>query len=104
MDDRPQGLDDLDRIDAVFSALAHPTRRRILTVLRARGGTMTSGELAGRFDCAWPTTTRHLGVLSDAGLVRVERAGRERRYHLTRDTITDVAGTWIDRFRTSEDA
>lgn len=53
----------------MLTALAHPTRRQILTVLQARGGTMTSGEPAQRFDCTWPTTTRHLGVLADAGLV-----------------------------------
>jgi DNA-binding transcriptional ArsR family regulator len=96
--DRPKGLSDLDRLEAVFGALAHPTRRRILTVLRARGGTMTSGELAGRFECAWPTTTRHLRVLTDAGLITVTRRGRERHYHLDRGALVDTAGQWIDRF------
>ncbi len=96
--ERPPGLADLDRIEAVFGALAHPTRRRILTVLRARGGSMTSGELASRFECSWPTTTRHLGVLADAGLVRIERQGRERRYSVDAATLHDVAGAWIARF------
>ncbi len=96
---RPKGLEELDRIEAVFSALAHPTRRRILTVLRARGGAMTSGELAGRFDCAWPTTTRHLNALVDAGLLTVINRGRQRRYEIDAETLTVVAGGWIDRFR-----
>jgi len=82
MNDRPQGLAELDRLDAVFNALAHPVRRQILTVLRVRGGSMTSGELADRFDCAWPTTTRHLGVLANAQLVRITKKGRHRRYLL----------------------
>jgi len=95
---RPRGLSDLDRIEAVFAALAHPTRRQILTVLRARGGTMTSGELASRFECSWPTTTRHLGVLSDAGLVTINKHGRERHYQLNVNELDDVAGAWIGRF------
>lgn len=100
MNDRPKGLNDLDRLEIVFAALAHSTRRQILTVLRARGGTMTSGELAERFNCTWPTTTRHLGILADAGLVTVTRHGRQRHYHLNPSPLTDTAATWIDRFRT----
>jgi len=94
-----KGIADLEEIEAVFSALAHPNRRQILTVLRVRGGTMTSGDLASRFDCAWPTTTRHLGVLVDAGLLRVETEGRERRYELDVDVLEAVAGAWIHRFQ-----
>ena len=97
--DRPKGLAELDRLAVVFAALDHPMRREILTVLRARGGTMTSGDLARRFDCAWPTTTRHLRVLADAGLVTVTREGRERHYHLEGAVMVDSAGRWIDRFR-----
>jgi DNA-binding transcriptional ArsR family regulator len=101
VNDRPKGLADLDRLETVFSALAHPTRRQILTVLRARGGTMTSGELAERFDCTWPTTTRHLGILTNAGLVTVTRHGRHRHYHLDTTPLTDTAATWINRFNTN---
>lgn len=99
MSDRPKGLADLDRIDAVFGALAHASRRQILTVLRVRGGAMTSGELAGRFDCSWPTTSRHLKVLIDAGLVEVAQDGRERHYRVDTEALDEVAGSWIDRFR-----
>jgi hypothetical protein len=49
---RPRGLAELDASDAVFTALAHRSRRTILTVLRARGGEMTSGAIAARFDCS----------------------------------------------------
>ena len=59
---------------------------------------MTAGELAARFDCSWPTTTRHLSVLADAGLIRVTKVGRERHYVIAADFLTDVAGGWITRF------
>ena len=64
------GRRELEEYDAVFSALAHATRRHVLLVLNARGGSMTAGEIAERFSCSWPTTSRHLKVLRDAGLVR----------------------------------
>lgn len=89
------GLRDLDDIEAVFGALAHPTRRHILQVLHARHGTMTAGELSGRFAHSWPTTTRHLGVLVDAGLVTVTPAGRQRHYQLERQRLGDVLALWL---------
>ena len=72
----------VDQLDAVFSALAHAARRQVLVVLHARGGGMTAGQIADRFKHSWPTTTRHLGVLQEAGLVQVEVKGRERIYRL----------------------
>lgn len=101
MTKRAKGLQELDELEAVFSALAHPNRRQILTVLRARGGTMTSGELASRFECSWPTTTRHLRLLTDAGLVQAVQHGRERHYELQTEVLARVAGNWITRFETS---
>lgn len=89
------GLQDLDDLDAVFGALGHATRRHILQVLAARNGTMTAGELSGRFAHSWPTTTRHLGVLVDAGLVSVTPMGRERHYRLERQRLGDVVGLWL---------
>ena len=96
---RPRGLAELDDFDAVFTALAHRSRRTILSVLHARGGQMTSGAIAERFDCAWPTTTQHLRVLEQAGLVTITLRGRERVYHLQVDRLRAVAGGWLDRFR-----
>ncbi len=60
---------------------------------------MTSGAIAARFECSWPTTTRHLRVLEDAGLVRAKLRGRQRVYHLETDRLQAVAGSWIDRFQ-----
>jgi DNA-binding transcriptional ArsR family regulator len=59
---------------------------------------MASGAIASRFDCSWPTTTRHLRVLEDAGLVHVALRGRERVYRLDIDRLRSVAGTWLNRF------
>lgn len=89
------GLRDLDDIDAVFAALAHATRRHILQVLAARDGTMTAGELSSRFAHSWPTTTRHLSVLVDAGLVSVTPVGRERHYQLERMRLGHVLALWL---------
>ena len=60
---------------------------------------MTAGAIAERFACAWPTTTRHLKVLVDAGLVSVERRGRERVYKLESERLLSVVGDWIGWFR-----
>lgn len=85
-------------LEELFKALAHPVRRHILLVLHFRGGTMTSREIAGRFACAWPTTTRHLGVLRKAGLVRVIRRGRLRAYALEAGRMEPVRA-WMEWFR-----
>ena len=96
--DKPVGSRDLEDMDAVFDALAHRSRRTILTILQARGGTMTSREIAARFDCSWASTSRHLRILKDAGLVRVELDGREHIYKLDNERLLSVAGAWIQRF------
>ena len=98
MSPRPRGLEELDAFEAVFAALANRTRRTILSVLHARGGNMTSREIAARFDHSWPTTSQHLRVLEQAGLVTIELRGREHVYHLDADRLRSVAGGWLDRF------
>jgi len=60
---------------------------------------MTAGEIADRFACSWPTTTRHLGVLQEAGLVSVEKRGRERIYKLEAERLLSITGEWLDWFR-----
>lgn len=91
----------LDDWNAVFRALAHESRRQILLILFYRGGRMTAGEVAGRFSCSWPTTTRHLGVLEEAGLVRVRKRGRKRVYELHRERLLGVTGDWLRAFETA---
>jgi DNA-binding transcriptional ArsR family regulator len=95
---RPRRVAKPEDAEAVFAALAHASRRQILLVLHFRGGEMTAGDIAGRFACSWPTTTRHLRVLEDAGLVRVEKRGRERVYRLDRERLATVTGSWLEWF------
>ncbi len=89
---------ELEALERVFSALSHASRRHILLVLHHHGGAMTAGEIAARFDCSWPTTTRHLRRLEDARLVRVEKDGRERIYRLEADALRGVVRGWLDSF------
>ena len=83
-------------LDAVVAALAHPARRQILLTIHFRGGA-TAGEIAGRFVHTWPTTTRHLRVLENAGLVRQERHGRTRRYSVDKARLALVS-EWLGWF------
>jgi DNA-binding transcriptional ArsR family regulator len=85
----------------VFSALAHPSRRHILLVLQFHGGSMSAGEIARRFECSWPTTTRHLRQLESAGLVNVEKSGRERLYRLEAARLQKIVGDWVGWFAKS---
>jgi len=89
----------LEELESVFAALAHEQRRHILLTLKFRGGEMTAGAIADRFACSWPTTSRHLRVLEHAGLVRVEKRGRERVYRLDTDRLLSVTGEWLAWFQ-----
>jgi len=86
----------LNPANAAFRALGDETRREILKMLRA--GPHTSGEIASRFNSSWPTVSRHLAVLRDAGLVTTERKGQEIYYELNtsvfQDLVTHMMG-WV---------
>jgi DNA-binding transcriptional ArsR family regulator len=86
-----------DAYEAVFGALAHPARRRILHTLNFEGGAMTAGDIAAMFSHAWPTTTRHLQVLEAAGLVVHETDGRMRIYRLDKKRL-ELAQEWLAWF------
>ncbi len=60
---------------------------------------MTAGDIADRFHCSWPTTSRHLRVLEDAGLVTVEKRGRERIYKVQSERLLSIVGDWIAWFQ-----
>lgn len=89
----------IKQTEDVFSALSHSSRRHILLTLHFRGGTMTAGEIANRFGCSWPTTTRHLKVLTEAGLISVRKMGRERIYHLECSYLLEVTEEWLNWFK-----
>jgi DNA-binding transcriptional ArsR family regulator len=86
----------LAALDVVVAALAHPARRQILLTVHFRG-TATAGEIAGRFAHKWPTTTRHLRVLEDAGLLRQEKRGRTRVYSVDKTRLALVS-EWLGWF------
>jgi DNA-binding transcriptional ArsR family regulator len=95
---RARGFAELDDFDAVFGALANRSRRTILAVLHARGGEMTSGAIASRFEHSWPTISQHLRVLQQAGLVTIELRGREHIYRLATDRLLTVTRDWLSHF------
>src|SRR3990170_552671 len=74
--------------ESSFRALADETRREILKLLR--DGPRTSGEVAAHFSSSWPTISRHLALLRDAGLVLTERRGQEIYYELNTSVFQDL--------------
>ena len=87
----------LDAYEAVFGALAHPARRRILMTVHFEGGAMAAGAIAGVFEHAWQTTTRHLQVLETAGLLEHEKQGRKRIYRIQRRRL-ELVRDWLAWF------
>lgn len=74
----------------IFQAVADPTRRQILALLR-RETESTATEIAAPFGVTQSAISQHLRVLREAGLVTVRHAGRERRYRLNADPLREVA-------------
>lgn len=74
-------------LDKTLRALGDPTRREILRALR--GGDLAAGEIAARFPMTAASVSHHLGVLRDAGLVSVERDGRNLIYSLETTVFQD---------------
>jgi DNA-binding transcriptional ArsR family regulator len=87
-----------EELDLVLAALAHPTRRHILLNLKIRGEAMSSGDIAARYACSWPTVTRHLGVLKKAGLITMRRKGKSLCYHLNKDALERVWASYFVHF------
>lgn len=81
----------------VFAAIAEPTRREILTLLRRRD--RTAGEIAAHFpEISRPAVSKHLRVLRQARLCRVRHSGRSRYYSLEGAELRHV-DDWLDRYR-----
>lgn len=81
----------------MYKALADPTRRRVLTLLRERD--MTAGELAAQFDLSWPTMSGHFAVLREADLISADRAGTTITYHLNLSVLEEAVAALLDAFR-----
>ena len=80
------------RLDAVFHALADPTRRAVLT--RLASGPAPTSELAHPFGMALPSFSQHMNVLERCGLVRSHKAGRVRTWRIAPRPLK-IAEKWI---------
>ena len=92
-----------DPAGAVFGALADPTRRSLLSAI-AQNPSTTATELAAGMPISRQAVIKHLGALADAGLLARERSGREVRYRMTPQPLSDavswmaqVGGQWDER-------
>ena len=83
-------------LDKVFSALADPVRRQILA--RLADGDATVDELADPFDISLQAISKHIKVLSDAGLVTQSKDAQRRPCHLEAEVFT-LMTKWIERYR-----
>src|ERR1700754_3555866 len=83
-------------MDAVLQALADPSRRTVLEILRAHPA--TAGELAEALPIARPGVSRHLRVLREAGLVDVRQDGQRRIYTLRPEALVEV-DEWLGSYR-----
>ena len=81
-------------IDQTFRALADPTRRRILQLLKTKD--LAAGEIASNFEMAFASVSHHLQVLRDAGLVQSRRDGQHIIYSLNTTVFQDALQHLLD--------
>ena len=86
----------VDPLSRVFSALADPTRRDMVTRLAVADATVN--ELAAPYDMSLQAVSKHLRVLEDAGLVSRRREAQRRPVHLEAEVL-DLVTTWTERYR-----
>ena len=84
-------------MDAVFRALADPTRRQLLDSLHVRNG-QTLNALCERTDMTRQAVTKHLAILEEANLITTVRNGREKEHYLNPVPINEIAERWIGKF------
>ncbi len=84
-------------LNEVFKAIADPTRREILRLLRHEE--MSAGEVAARFDMTKPTMSHHFAVLKAAGLITSRREGQTIWYALDTTVLEDVLAWSMDMAR-----
>ena len=85
-----------DQLSRVFAALADPTRRDIVARLAASDATV--GELAEPYNVSIQAVSKHIRVLTDAGLVSQTRDAQRRPCHLEAE-VFDLMTKWIERYR-----
>ena len=84
-------------LDPVWKALADPTRRRLLDLLK--DGRRTTGDLCNAFDLSRFAVMKHLGVLEAAGLITVQRQGRERWNCLNFVPLRQIYERWLSPYQ-----
>ena len=84
-------------MDAVFKALADPTRRQLLDNLHARNG-QTLSALCEEMDMTRQAVSKHLAVLEGSNLIVTRKRGREKEHYLNPAPIFEIADRWIDKF------
>jgi DNA-binding transcriptional ArsR family regulator len=84
-----------------YTALAEPSRRQILDLLRDRERSVS--DLVDRLDLSQPGVSKHLKALREAGLVAVRPEGKRRFYGLRADPLAEIAG-WLEPYREHWDA
>jgi DNA-binding transcriptional ArsR family regulator len=82
--------------ESTFQALADPTRRAVLDLLRL--GSQPAGRIAGSFSVSRPAISKHLRLLRRAHLVQERREGRHRFYHLNPEPLK-VVDNWLESYR-----
>lgn len=88
-------------LNSTFKALADPTRRKIIILLR--DGNLTAGQIANHFSVSKPTISHHLSILKDAGLVYDCRNGKFI-YYILNLSVFERAMNWLQLFLGSEKA
>lgn len=85
----------LDPPQPIFRALADPTRRAIISMLA--NGDRPIAEIAAKFDMTRPAVAKHLRILEESGVIRVEKKGRERINRLDPSSLK-TAADWLNYF------
>ena len=85
----------------VWKALADPTRRKILSLLKKQD--MNAGEIAAEFNMTQPSISNHLNILKQADLVDAEKQGQNVVYSLKTSVLEDILGMLSDLTKRGED-
>jgi ArsR family transcriptional regulator len=87
-------------MNQVYRALADPTRRKILKLLRERD--MTAGELAGHFEITKPSLSKHFNILREADLIHGDKEGTTITYHLNLTVLEEALLSLMETFQLKE--
>lgn len=88
-------------MNIVFEALAHPTRRAVLEMLK--GGSRTAGEIADAFAVSKPTMSAHFSKLREAGLIQADQRGTSIIYSINVSVLEEVLLGFMGRMGIAEE-